>query len=124
MTSYPYLFEFLKCVPYIQQLKLHFTKVDANLVLDLMYLLQPSLKELAIVGKHSSKLLNIDLSFMRLFNLVYLKLESDLLPAVILSRVVAMKGSNLSMIEFEEFSTTDKTFFLFQNIYSYRQFMV
>ena len=55
VTSYTHLFEFLWCCPYIQYLRIHFSKVKASLILDMMHLLHPSLRELGIMDKRACR---------------------------------------------------------------------
>lgn len=102
VASYTHLFEFIRCYPFVQQLRIHFSKVKANLILDQMHLLAPALRELTIVEQHSLDVLNIDLSFMYLFDMVYVKLESNRLPAEFIRRVAAKRGKHFSGIEFEQ----------------------
>lgn len=108
VTSYAHLFGFLRCYPFIQKLKIHFSKVQANLILDAMCFLQPSLNEVIIFAEQPADLADIDLSFMRLLKLVILKLDSSRLP-VQLIRKVAAKQDPLCFrgLFFEDVVTTD-----------------
>ena len=103
MTNYTHLFSFLKCYPFVKQLIMNFSKVDANRVLDLMYSLQPSLNEVTILEEYPSDVLKIDLSFiMRLFNLSLLHFESTRLPIKFLREVAAKRGPHLNGLFFNE----------------------
>ena len=106
VTSYIHLLGFLKNYPFIQHLSLSFSKVDADRVLDLVYSLQPSLPELTIVEERSSDVLQIDLSFMSLFNmLATLQLRSTCIPIQFLRKVTSRRGPHLEMFLFQEFTT-------------------
>ena len=105
VTNYTHLFGFLQCYPVIQQLRIHFSKVKANQILDLVHSLQPSLTNLAIVEVRPSDVLKIDLSFMRLFNLALLNLESTRLPVEFVRKVAAKRGPHFTGIVFEEITT-------------------
>ena len=105
VTNYTHLFAFLKCYPFIRKLCIHWSKVEANRVMDLMYSLQPSLTELAIREEHSLDLLQIDLSFISLFNrLAALKLHSTHFPIQFIRKVAARRGPHFDWIMFD--STT------------------
>ena len=105
VTNYTHLLGFLKCFPFLQQMRLHFSKVKADHILQLMHSLQPSLTSLTIVVESSLDLLDlleIDLSFMRLFNLFRLSLEAPHLPFEFLRKVNAKRGPHLYAIMFIE----------------------
>ena len=116
VTDYMHLFDFLKCYPFIQRLKIHFSKVDANRVLDKVHSLQPSLRELEIVEERPSELIDIDLSFLRLFHMVFLTLESNHVPVKFLRELAANSGSELTL-HFVQIKTDHKIaiFFLSQS---------
>ena len=106
VTNYTHLFGFLKCYPFVQQLYIHWSKVKAHRILDMVHLLQPSLIGLTIVEERPSELLEIDLSFLsRLLNLVNLRLESTHLPIAFLERVVIRRGAHLQKLEFDATAT-------------------
>ena len=100
MTNYTHLFEFLRCYPFVQQLRIDFSKVQANRILDTAFLLIPSLTELTIVEERWSKVLEIDLSFMGLFDLVYLQLVSTRLPIEFIRKVAAKRGPHFAGFTF------------------------
>ena len=97
VTNYTHLFGFLRCYPYFHELKLHWSSVKANLILNLVHALQPSLRILIILEEHPSE---IDLSFMRIFDIVLFVLESTRLPAEFLRGVAARRGQNFTWFLF------------------------
>ena len=105
VRNYMHLLGFLKCYPFVEQLYIHWSKVDAQRILDLAYVLQPSLTRLTIVEERPSAVLAIDLSFMRLFNLAFLFLECTHLPVDFLLDVAIKRGPHLQGIVFEDIIT-------------------
>ena len=99
VTSYPHLLGFLKSYPYLQKLRIH-SNVKVGLVMDLMYSLQPSITLLSIVEDRPLDVLKIDLSFLRLLNLIQLSLQSTRLPIEFVRRAAAIRGPNLNSISF------------------------
>lgn len=109
VANYTHLFEFLRCYPFIQQLKLHFSKVDqANSILDWIHQQQPSLSELILVEKCPLNLIDIRLSFLKLINPVCLHLESTRLPVEFLRKVAAESGSLFRYFAFREILTSHR----------------
>ena len=110
VTNYTHLFEFLKCYPSVQQLRIHFSKVKADRILELVHLLQPSLTELTIVEERPSNVLEIDLSFMCLLNLSHLCFESTHLPIEFVRKVATKaatkRGAHFSSFTFVETALT------------------
>ena len=102
VTNYNHLFGFLQCFPAIQKMRISFSKVNAERVLALVHLLQPSLNELTIVEERPADLLKIDLSFMYLFNLVILNVMSTHIPIEFIHRAAAKRGLYFNMLVFEE----------------------
>ena len=114
VTNYTHLFGFLKCCPFVQQLNIHLnSKVDANLILcQIMPLLHPSLKHVAIVEECPSAVLKIDLAFLRLFHVAALRVETTRISAQFIRKVAARKGPYLQSIAFE-MSTTGRYICIF-----------
>ena len=102
VSNYLHLFGFLQYCPTINHLRIHFSKVKAERVLDLVHWLQPSLTHLSITEERPSDLLKIDFSFLRLLNLMELRLDSTHFPVELIRTVAARKGPNLRMLFFEE----------------------
>ena len=97
VTSHSHLYQFLRCYPCVQQLKLHsFSKLKADRILDLMLLLQPPLQRVTIVEEHPSELLKINFSFMSFFDLVQVKLKSTRMPADCIRQVMARAGPHFN----------------------------
>lgn len=105
VTNYTHLFSFLRCYPFLLELKLHWSSVKANLILDLMHVLQPSLRSLVIVEENPSDVLAIDLSFMCLFDIIILHLNSTRLPAAFLRRVASRRGPNFTWLWYDQIKT-------------------
>ena len=105
VTSYSHLFGFLKSCPYVQTLKLHFSKVDTNLILGLMQALQPTLVRLVIVEERPQDVLKFVLSFIRIFELTILSVDSPRLSIDFLRKVAARKGPRLVGVTFRDSTT-------------------
>ena len=101
VTNYVHLYEFLKCYPFVQRLIIHFSKVNADRIMDMVHLIQESLSELTIVEERPSHLLQIDLSFIRRFRLTALGLESAGFPADFIRKVAVQRTSHLRAIVLE-----------------------
>ena len=104
VASYTHLLGFLKCYPFVEQLKIRrFSKLKAERILDLVHSLQPSIKRLVIVEDHPSELLKIEvLSFRLLSNLTNLFLECTHLPFELVRQLAAKKGPHFQGIIFNE----------------------
>ena len=113
VANYTHLLGFLKCYPFVERVRIHFSKVDAYRVIDLVHMLQPSLTELSIVEDRPSDLLMIDLSFLLLLNLTQLDLVSTHLPVEFLRRVAAKRGQHLNVFKFGEVESCHKMFIAF-----------
>ena len=114
VTSHTHLFGFLKCYPYVERMRIHFSKMKADQVMDLLHLLQPSLTELIIVEERPpDDVLKIDLSFMLLSNLAQLSLVSTRLPVEFLRRVAAKRDSRLNVFNFAEIEFRHKMLIAF-----------
>ena len=105
VTNYMHLYEFLKCYPCVHRLVIHFSKIKADRILDLVHLLQDSLKDLVIVEKRPSDVRKIDLSFMRRLSLFAISLECTRLPAHFIRTVAAQRSSQLRAIYYQELIT-------------------
>ena len=96
VSNFLHLFGFLQCCPTINHLRIHFSKVKAERVLDLVHWLQPSLTHLSITEERPSDLLKIDFSFLRLLNLMELRLDSTHFPIELIRKVAARRGRSSS----------------------------
>ena len=99
VANYKHLLGFLKCYPFIEKLKLQFSKLKADQILDLVYSLQ-SLNALAIVEELPADVLKIDLSFLRLLNLPELCLDSTIMPVKFLRKMAAKRGPHFNTFTF------------------------
>ena len=101
VTNYSHLFQFLRCYPFVRELTIRASKVKVNQIVDKLHVLLPSLRELYIWKDRPSDALTIDLTFMRLLNLVYFRLKSTCLSVELIRRVAAKRGPYFSGLHFE-----------------------
>lgn len=98
VTSMMHLFAFLRHCPCLDRLLLDFSLLkDANLVLEQMQLLSPSLRSLSIfTGTHSpNEVIDYDLSFFSLLKLTEVELRSFCLPIDFLRKLISKGGAHL-----------------------------
>ena len=113
VSNYIHLFEFLRCYPFVERMKIHWRSVEANRILDMVQLLNPSLTELTIVEENSSHVLDIDLTFLRLFKFVVLEFIFPRLPVEFIRRVAAKRGPHLTGFMFIDLATYHRTVIYF-----------
>ena len=106
VTSYTHLFGFLKCYPVVENLIIHWSKVEADRILNMVHWLQPSLNELTIVEERPEDVHKIDLSFMRFLSmLAVLHLHSTYIPIEFLRKVATRRGTHFIALVFNEITT-------------------
>ena len=125
VTNYTHLFEFLRCYPFVTQLKIHWSSVKANRILDLVHLLNPSLRELTIVEVSYSLVPDIDLFFMRMFDLVLLTLISTRLPTDFIRKLATNRGPRFytfKFIEHKAYINRQAVIYFFPGEYAYGEY--
>lgn len=114
VTNHRHLFEFLRCCPFIERLKIHsFSKLKGDRILDLMHLQRQPLTGLTIVERQASDALKINPSFIRLFDFANVTLESTHLPIEFLRKVEPYMSRNYSGLSFQPIGSDDQIIVLF-----------
>ena len=114
VTSHRHLFEFLRCCPFIERLKIHsFSKLKGDRILDLMHLQRQPLTGLTIVERRTADVLKINPSFIRLFDFANVTLESTHLPIEFLRKVEPYMSRNYSGLSFQPIGSDDQIIVLF-----------
>ena len=120
VDNYTHLSEFLKHCPCLENLELHFSNINSNLILDQQFMLNPSLRFIKIQENNPSNLKDYNLSFLSILSTISFHLVSSHISTRFINNVFKRRNKNNFSFYFQSHKNYNNFIFsirIFENLF-------